>query len=134
MGAPYSEDLRLRVLAALDGGMSKMAAHKLFCISRSTLDDWLILRAQQGSVVANTRYRRGILPKITDLEALGRFAQAHSGCTLKQLAHAWQEETGQSISSVTMGKALSRTVWTHKKRAGSTENATLTSELSSAPT
>ena len=46
MGKAYSQDLRLRVIAAIDGGMSKMVAHKTFCISRSTIDDWLALRAE----------------------------------------------------------------------------------------
>ena len=38
MGKSYSVDLRLRVLGAVDSGMSKMAAHKLFQVSRSTID------------------------------------------------------------------------------------------------
>jgi len=50
MGKPYSEDLRLRVLSALDGGMSKMKAHQSFSVSRSTIDDWLKLRERTGSV------------------------------------------------------------------------------------
>lgn len=36
MGKAYSEDLRLKALAALDGGMKKMAVHRAFGVSRST--------------------------------------------------------------------------------------------------
>ena len=38
MGKSYSVDLRLRVVGAIDNGMSKMAAHQLFQVSRSTID------------------------------------------------------------------------------------------------
>jgi len=66
MGKPYSNDLRLRVLKALDGGMNKMTAHKTFCVSRSTIDHWIALRARTGSVGANTTYR----PPLTDAARL----------------------------------------------------------------
>ncbi len=33
-------DLRERVLQAIDDGLSKSAAHRLFRISRSTIDHW----------------------------------------------------------------------------------------------
>lgn len=56
MGAPYSEDLRLRVLAAVDGGVSKWRVQRTFGVSRSTIDDLLKLRAETGEVKANTSY------------------------------------------------------------------------------
>ncbi len=60
MGSPYSQDLRLRVLASVDAGMSKMTAHRTFRVSRSTIDHWIVLRgivlrAQTGSVEAKTK-------------------------------------------------------------------------------
>lgn len=61
MGAPYSQDLRFRVLSALDGGMSKMKAHQLFKVSRSTIDDWVKLRQRTGALQAGTR--RGCIGK-----------------------------------------------------------------------
>ena len=50
MGRSYSEDLRLKVLDVVDCGLSKMQAHRVFRVSRSTIDDWLHLRAEQGHV------------------------------------------------------------------------------------
>jgi transposase len=52
MGKAYSQDLRERVLGAIDAGMSKMKAHRLYRVSRSTIDDWLLLREQTGALVA----------------------------------------------------------------------------------
>jgi transposase len=120
MGAPYSEDLRLRVLAALDGGMSKMVAHRTFRVSRSTIDDWLKLREQTGGVQANTSYRRGQTPALNDLTAFAEFAGRHQSCTLGQMAVAWQAETGQKLSLMPFCEALRRIGWTRKKRVGAT--------------
>ena len=40
----YSEDLRLRVVAAVDGGMPRSAAVRVFGVSRATLTRYLQLR------------------------------------------------------------------------------------------
>lgn len=120
---PYSEDLRLRVLAAIDGGMSKMVAHQTFRVSRSTIDDWFKLRAQTGTVKANTTYRRGKAPTLDDLPAFAEFASRHSGCTLAQMAQAWEQETGIKLTVMPFSHALRRIGWTRKKRAISTGSA-----------
>ncbi len=78
MGQCYSEDLRLQVLKALDGGMSKMAVHRHYNISRSTLDDWLCLREQSASV-RPLPYQRGPAPAL-EAQALAAFVQAHPVC------------------------------------------------------
>ncbi len=123
MGKVYSEDLRLCVLAAIDGGMSKMTAHKTFGISRTTMDDWFALRAATGSLKANISYRRGKAPTINDLEAFTRFVRRYSGCTLAQMAVAWEQETGQKLTLMPFSIALRRIGWTRKKRVGATVSA-----------
>ena len=118
MGAPYSEDLRLRVLVAIDGGMSKIEAHRTFRVSRSSIDDWLKLREQSGSVQANTSYRRGPAPAINDLAVFAEFAKRHSSCTLAQMAVAWETQTGQKLTLMPFSEALRRIGskgWTRKK-------------------
>ena len=123
---PYSEDLRLRVLEAIDGGMSKMSAHKTFRVSRSSIDDWFKLREQSGHVKANTTYRRGKAPAIADLAAFEEFAHRHSGCTLEQMSVAWESETGIKLTLMPFSIALRRIGvkgWTRKKRVGATASA-----------
>jgi len=131
MGAAYSQDLRQRVLQALDDGMIKMKAHRTFQVSRSTIDDWLNLRATTGSVRVKASARRGPQPAISDLEAFARFAQRHNGTTLSRMAQAWRRETGQSLSINTFSLALKRLGWTHKKRASSIESETPPNEPAS---
>lgn len=116
----YSEDLRKRVLSYLDRGQSKMSAHRTFGVSRSTIDRWLKLRATTGGLQANTTYHRGKAPTIHDLEAFAGFAGRHSGCTLAQMAVAWEQETGQKLTLLPFSIALRRIGWTRKKRVGFT--------------
>lgn len=120
MGAPYSQDLRFRVLAALDGGLSKMEVHRRFNVSRSTIDDWLHLREQTGSVQVIPSRRHGPAPAITDLVAFEAFAQRHRHQTLWQMKQSWFEEKGQRLSHNTFSLAMKRIGWTRKKSVGST--------------
>ena len=47
---PYSKDLRLRVLAAVDRGMPKREAARIFGVSEPTIRRYLRLRRETGNV------------------------------------------------------------------------------------
>ena len=114
MGKSYSVDLRLLVLAAIDGGMNKMQAHKTYKVSRSTIDDWLALRAHTGTVaVLPPRVNRRGLHRH---EAFGAFIARHQHSTLEQMCVAWQKETQQSVSLMSFSRALRASGYTRKKR------------------
>ena len=51
MGKPYSQDLRKRVVAAIEGGMSRNRAAKQFGIAISTAINWM----KRVENVASTR-------------------------------------------------------------------------------
>lgn len=128
MGAPYSQDLRMRVLAALDEGLSKTKVHQQFKVSRSTVDDWLKLRAETGRVKATTDYPRGPAPALADSPELRAFIEEHKGNTLGELAAAWYKVQGQRLSTVTFSKTLKRLGYTRKKRVIATKNVQLKPE------
>ncbi len=130
MGKTYSEDLRLKALAAIDGGQKKMAVHRLFGISRSTLDDWLGLRAHQGHVAPVPRQQRkgqGFF----DALLFEAFAVRHKEATLKGMQKAWEDEHGQHLSEKTFSNWLGKVGWTRKKRVFSTGSDTKTNAGSS---
>jgi transposase len=52
MGAPYSEDLRIRVIRAVEAGSSARAAGRVFAVSPSTAVKWVHRWRQTGSVAA----------------------------------------------------------------------------------
>jgi transposase len=111
MPVPYSYDLRRKVIEAIDGGMGKTQASKIFRISRSTINLWLHRREETGDYRAEDGYQRGYGAKITDLEEFKKFARKHGSQTQKEMAQAWQGE----ISDKTIGKALKKIGFTRKK-------------------
>jgi len=122
MSQSYSIDLRERVLQALSGGMSKRTVHRTFAVSRPTIDRWLALHAQTGSVAPRVaRHRR-----VRQLEgaAFEAFVMRHSQATLGEMAQAWHRETGASLSAMSFSRALGRLGWTRKKRVGATRSVT----------
>ena len=56
MAAPYSKDLREKVMAALDRGEKKSHISQMFNISRDTIDRWWKRREATGSVQAVQGY------------------------------------------------------------------------------
>ena len=120
MGSPYSEDLRRRVLTSIDEGMSKSQAARTFQIARSTIDDWFALREQTGQLTANTHYTRGPRPALADTPEVHAFVQDQQHSTLAQMAQAWQQQTGETLSQTTFCSSLRRLGYTRKKRVTST--------------
>ena len=110
MPAAYSLDLRLKALAAVDRGEKKSHISRTFSISRNTLDLWLKRREQTGSPAAKV-YRHGPTPKINDLDTFREFAEREGHRTALEMAQLWPE----SVSNVTLGKALKRIEFTRKK-------------------
>lgn len=111
MPAPYSYDLRIKVIEAIDGGMGKTQASKIFNISRNTINLWLNKRKQTGDYRAKKGYQQGYGAKITNLEKFREFARKHGSQTQAEMAEAWEEE----ISDQTIGKALKKIGFTRKK-------------------
>jgi transposase len=105
-GQSYSEDLRSRVLAAVDGGMAARAAAKLFRVSVSYIYKVLIRRRRTGEVGASTR--RGHRPrKLSRAQevALAEHITAHPDITLAAL-QAWllSEHAVRLINGATVAR------------------------------
>lgn len=112
MPAPYSDDLRQKVMDAIERGERKSQVSRMFNISRNTLDLWLKRREATGAIGAIRDYQRGPKPKIKDLEKFRGFAQTYGHLTQQAMAEQWPQE----ISNRTMGKALKRIKFTRKKK------------------
>jgi len=116
-GQSYSEDLRARVLAAIDGGMAARAAASVFRVSVSYIYKALIRRRRTGEVSASSR--RGHRPrKLTPtLEAsLASHITAHPDLTLAALQTWLLAEHGVRLSNGAMWSAVDRLGLSFKKR------------------
>ena len=112
-----SLDLRLRVLAAVDEGVSQSEAARRLRVSRSSVKRLLKQRSTQGHV--NPKPRPGVTPRIaaSQHEVLANQMRAYPDETLEQHAQRWQEEQQSAVSSATVRRTLRRMNWSYKKRA-----------------
>lgn len=125
MPAAYSDDLRQKVMTAIDRGEKKSHVSRMFNISRDTIDRWLKRRDTTGSVEAVMGYQRGHSHRIQDWEEFRAFAKKYGDKTQAEMAQLW---SGQ-MSERTMSRALARIGWTRKKRPMVTENGMKTNVL-----
>src|SRR5918992_3903364 len=104
---PYSKDLRLRVLAAVDRGVPREHRAKTFSVSVPTIKRWLKRRRETGDVepraIPGRPPRKGTLLK----EWLPHHLEANDDLTLEEHSEAFEEEFGEAVSTSTVGRAIS---------------------------
>ena len=124
-GQSYSEDLRARVLAAVDGGLAARAAAELFRVSVSYIYKALVRRRRTGQVIASTR--RGHRPrKLSPAQeaALAAHIEAHPDLTLATLQAWLLAEHEVRLSNGAMWSAVARLGLSFKKRRSARANKT----------
>jgi transposase len=103
---PYSKDLRLRVLAAVDRGVPREQVAKTFSVSMPTIKRWLKRRRETGDVepraIPGRPSRKGTLLK----EWLPHHLEANDDLTLEEHREAFEEEFGEEVSTSTIGRAI----------------------------
>jgi transposase len=116
MGKPYSQDLRERVVAAIDTGLSTGEAAKRFCVSKATAGVWARLKRATGGVTPAPQGR----PKGSVLDAHADFIfgvlAEEPDTTLEEMAERLAEERGVQVVYTAVWKFLHRHGLTHKKR------------------
>ena len=116
MGKPYSMDLRERVVAAIEGGLSTRQAAERFAIGIATAGTWARLKRSSGDV----RPAKQGKPKGAVLDAhadfiLGVLAEAPD-TTLDEMVERLREERAVTVVRTAVWKFLDRRGLTHKKR------------------
>jgi transposase len=105
---PYSKDLRLRVLSAVDAGMPREEVAKTFSVSMPTIKRWLRRRHETGDVepraIPGRPSRKGRMLK----EWLPHHLEANDDLTLEEHREAFEEEFGEEVSTSTIGRAIAR--------------------------
>jgi transposase len=113
---PYSQDLRERVVKAVDEGLSRREIAKLFGVSEATIKRYLKLRRETANLVPKPipgypprkigALQKGLQPQL----------EAHPDATLEEHCKLWEAQTGVHVSISTMSHALQRLGWTRKKK------------------
>lgn len=113
----YSEDLRRRVVAAVDGGMPRSEVARVFGISRATLTRYLQLRRQTGAVAPRPRHGPPPIKTAPLAAALPARLAAQPDATLEEVRTWYEETAGVRVSLATISRVISRRLgWTRKKR------------------
>src|SRR5215467_1655691 len=113
---PYSQDLRERVVKAVDKGLSRSEIVKLFGVSEATIKQYLRLRSETGNLAP--KRIPGYPPrKLGELQkGLRPQLEAHPDATLEEHCRLWEAQTGVKVSTSTMRRAILRLRWTWKKK------------------
>lgn len=105
---PYSKDLRLRVLAAVDSGEPREEVAKTSSVSMPTIKRWIKRRRETGDVepepIPGRPARKGAMLK----EWLPRHLEANDDLTLEEHREAFEERFGEAVSTSTVGRTIAR--------------------------
>src|SRR5215210_3733620 len=103
---PYSQDLRISVLAAVDCGVPRGEVARTFSVSAPTLKLWLNRRRENGDVEAKPIPGRPSV-KGAALEGwLPSHLRDNDDLTLEEHREAFEEaHSGVRVSSATVGRA-----------------------------
>jgi transposase len=126
----YSQDLRERVLRAVDQGKAQQEIVEALGVSLATIKRYVKQRREVGHVKPKaipgrpakkrTQLEAGLLPQL----------QAHPDVTLERHCQLWQQAHGQRISPRTMSRAIKGIGWTRKKSRWVPRNAVRRNEPS----
>src|ERR687889_11688 len=119
---PYSKDLRLRVLSAVDSGTTRVEVAKTFSVSMPTIKRWLKRRRETGDVepraIPGRPARKGAMLQ----EWLPHHLEANDDLTLEEHREAFEEHFGEEVSTSTIGRVIAGLPdggWPLKKVTGS---------------
>ena len=120
----YSVDLRRRIVSAVESGMSKARAGRIFSVSLSSVKRY-VSKAERGESLAPKK-RPGSLPKLDEKarKLLENDLQERPYLTLQDRCEYIEVMTGLSVSRSTMCRAIARIGPTRKKGGESPPNGT----------
>jgi transposase len=120
----YSEDLRKKIVEAVERGTSKTEAARSFGVSRSSVKRYAAM-AHEGEPLAPKK-RPGSKPKLD--EGAKRLLEAdleqRPATTLPERREYLKQVAGAQVSESTISRTLKRMGWSRKKGRWVRQNAT----------
>ncbi|MDQ2785148.1 MAG: transposase [Chloroflexota bacterium] len=112
----YSEDLRQRIVQAVEDGSSQPVVADRFSVSLNSVKRFVRQWRATGSLVPQPRPGRPrAIPPDGQADLVAQFA-AIPDATLATYCDQWEAATGVRVSQSTMCRAQQRVGWTRKKR------------------
>jgi transposase len=111
----YSEDLRSRVVVAVQSGMPREDVVWRYAVSLATIKRWLKQWRETGDLAPKRSPGRPGAKIGPLVAALPERLAAHSDLRLEDQCAWWRERAGVEVSPATMSRAIARLDWTRKK-------------------
>jgi transposase len=105
---PYSKDLRIRVLAAVDAGVPRAKVAKVFSMSSPTIKRWLKRRRETGDVQARLVPGRPSVKGALLRGWLLSHLEENPDLTLEGHCEAFEEVRGEAVSTATVSRTIAR--------------------------
>ncbi len=112
----YSQDLRQRVLRAVDQGTSQAEIAKTFAVSIATIKRYLNLRRETGYVLPKAIPGRPAEKGAVLQAHLRAQLQAHPDVTREEHCQLFKTEHAIEVSPASISRARAALGWTRKKR------------------
>lgn len=112
----YSQDLRQRVLQAIDAGQSQTGVAKAFSISVATIKRYLKQRREMGHVLPKAiPGRPAVKGAVLRVHLQGQL-EAHPDVTREEHCRLFHQTHGIPVSPASISRARMALGWTRKKR------------------
>lgn len=114
--AGYSQDLRERVIRSWQNGHKSAWIAQEYAIGYSTVKRYITRYKRLGHIRATVPGRVSGQFTAEQLVVLTAQVAEHAEATVDQHTELWNQAQPQQVSRSTMGRALQKLDWTHKKR------------------
>ena len=112
----YSEDLRERVMRAVEAGQPREEVAVRFEVAVPTIERWVRLKRATGRL-ARRPVPGSVAVKTAGVPAaLPERLATHADATLVEHCSWWREVSGWEVSTATMCRVLARAGWPRQKR------------------
>jgi transposase len=112
----YSQDLRQRVLRAIDAGHSQAEVAESFAVSVATIKRYLKQRRETGHVLPKAIPGRPAVKGAVLQAHLRAQLEAHPDVSREEHCRLFQAEYGIQVSTASISRARTTLGWTRKKR------------------
>ncbi len=111
----YSEDLRRKIVAAVERGVSKSEIARLFDVSLSSVKRYVRMAGSEGSLAP--KKRPGRIPKVDEKteRLLNEDMKERPAATITERLRFLEMITGKRLSYSTVWRVLKRLGWSRKK-------------------
>ena len=112
----YSEDLRERVIRAVEAGRPRDEVAARFEVSVPTIERWVRLKRETGGLARRPVPGSAPVKTVGLLAALPERLAGHADATLADHCSWCRDESGWEVSTAKMSRALTKLSWTREQR------------------